>query len=557
MSLLVKVYEKNIQLIHQIELVVLSCRKQNIDFIQRTLSNIILHLEKLFKDIIIYQQENNNISIIEQEYFIAMLSGILNAQEEQDHILLGDLLELQLVPLLYQIQDTIRSLEDITCKAEILEENLKILNKRQNLLIKLIREYKEEPNYTLLIEDTTTGDYTLKIHEDEKQYYFHSNKDPVEEARILIEDYIEQDKEHYIVYGLGLGYHVQELCKKEKYKKITIIESDLNIIIQTLTFRDLREVIDQENVELIYDENLTILADLLQNSNRVKVIIHYPSMRHTKNQLIKNSLEQFFVKESSMRNRKSDLNENFRGNKVYFNNSVDELQDIFTGKTIIIVAAGPSLDKNVDLLRKKPEGTIILSTGTVFSKLIKLGIRPDYCIVSESDPLVNAQFEEVWSECIPLLILSTANHDIFVKYKGDKYVIFQSGYEAAECMAEKKGYRLHQTGGSVSTVALDVAIRMKCSRIIFIGLDLAFTNSLSHAANTHLLSQITHTNNFVVKSNTGEILQTSQNLIIYKKWIENRIKELDCKLIKIIDATEGGALIEGLVIDTLANVLLE
>lgn len=42
-------------------------------------------------------------------------------------------------------------------------------------------------------------------------FYFHSNVIPSKEALLLAAKWYRNDKFHYIVYGLGLGYHVIEL----------------------------------------------------------------------------------------------------------------------------------------------------------------------------------------------------------------------------------------------------------------------------------------------------------------------------------------------------------
>lgn len=53
---------------------------------------------------------------------------------------------------------------------------------------------------------------------------------------------------------------------------------------------------------------------------------------------------------------------------------MDVLGRVFAGKDVFIVAAGPSLDKNIELLRERSDKSIILATGTVFQKLMRLGM---------------------------------------------------------------------------------------------------------------------------------------------------------------------------------------
>ena len=82
---------------------------------------------------------------------------------------------------------------------------------------------------------------------------------------------------------------------------------------------------------------------------------------------------------------------------------------------------------------------------------------------------------------VPMLYLSTAYKGYAMNYQGKKYLICQNGYKKAEELAKQKGWHLYETGGSVTTTAFDVCIRLGCKSIAFIGLDLAYTGNLAHA----------------------------------------------------------------------------
>jgi Uncharacterized protein conserved in bacteria len=63
---------------------------------------------------------------------------------------------------------------------------------------------------------------------------------------------------------------------------------------------------------------------------------------------------------------------------------------------------------------------------------------------------------------------------------------------------------------------------------------------------TEGLKQITDIN--------GELIYTTKILDMYRRWIENIIKDVKC--IEFIDATEGGALIKGIKIKKLSEVII-
>jgi len=94
-----------------------------------------------------------------------------------------------------------------------------------------------------------------------------------------------------------------------------------------------------------------------------------------------------------------------------------------------------------------------------------------------------------------------------------------------------------------------------CKRIIFVGLDLAFTGNVDHATSTPTRETINEDKAIPVEDIYGNMVYTSHNLNIYRQWIEKRIAKV--KGIEFIDATEGGAKIKGMKINSLSNTIEE
>lgn len=146
------------------------------------------------------------------------------------------------------------------------------------------------------------------------------------------------------------------------------------------------------------------------------------------------------------------------------------------------------------------------------------------------------QIENLPTREIPLILLSTASEKVVSYYDGQVYLAYQKGFEEAEKVAREKNYLLFETGGSVSTLALDIAIRFEAAEIIFVGLDLAYTNNQSHASG--IGRTIADTDNLrKVESVTGAEVYTSRNLDIYRKWVERRIAREG--MIRFINTSHG------------------
>lgn len=500
---------------------------------------------------------NETSTMLDLNYINQMLGNLLEAQNNLDYILLTDLYEMQLNPFILQLQEIIINKEILEYDKVHYEKNLCLLQENDNRLYKRIQEEKSindliESDYS--IEYSSCGMPTLALFDKEKKYYLHSNGQVYHEAGILAREWFSNDKSEYIIYGLGLGYHVIELMELDETITIKVFESDINIIKLACAFSDMEKILTSDRVQVIYDPKFKFLSDEVQDMDEdTSYVIHYPSIRNIKEICIKAQLEDYFVSYSSVNNQLHKLNNNFRRNVLQGDDSIEAIKEQFIGKDIFIVAAGPSLDKNYMKLKNISENSVILATGTVYKKLLKAGIKPNYVIIIDANQGVYTQIEGVEELDIPLIYLSTVYHKVVKNYKGKKYIVYQKGYMKAEKYATKMGYMLFETGGSVSTTSLDIALQFDCKRIIFIGLDLAYTNNQDHAVDTPSVIEITSDNFRIVDDVYGQKVSTSKNLDIYRKWIEKRIRNI--RDIDIIDATEGGALIAGMKVKTLQQVV--
>ena len=136
-----------------------------------------------------------------------------------------------------------------------------------------------------------------------------------------------------------------------------------------------------------------------------------------------------------------------------------------------------------------------------------------------------------------------------------KYIVYQNGYEKSEKKAQKNNVNLYNTGGSVTTLAMDVALQLGCKRLICVGLDLALTNGLDHASDTPQAKSVNYDGGFYrnVPAVGGGNVVTTKGLDGFRKWIETRIASV--KDVEIIDATEGGALIKGMINKKLSDFI--
>lgn len=522
-------------------------RRQNLHAALKTMNQLtqgLLDIVQSFTnkpELQVYELDMNN--------FSTLLSGVMNAQENGDYILVADLLELQIIPWLQQVQELMIENASFEVDEVQVEKNIEGIRKQDATLAKKLETLLIPQEY--IVEATSSGLLTLQVTDKTGTYYFHSNNNPVLEGMMFADQYYSIDNDHYIVFGLGLGYHIKSLLDLDDGITIDIIEPDINVICTALYWMDLSWIYNNSRVHLNYDPDYTKLPKLLVSDSQF--VIHNPSLRHVSKSDIKIQLEKFFIRDSGQRNMKIQFQNNYRDNVKNCTRYIDEIENRFKDKNAIIVAAGPSLDKNVEMLRNKPDNTVIVAVGTVFSKLLSINISPDYVVFLDAQPRMYQQIRGIENCKVPIICASTACKIIAQKYQGDKFLICQYGYNRAEEYAKAKGYQLYETGGSVTTIALDMCIRLGCKEIAFVGLDLAYTGNQSHASHTADYHISDEDDKIAIPAIDGGTVLSSRLFVIYREWIERRIAKEKGKL-TVIDATEGGALKEGMSIMSLQEV---
>lgn len=73
---------------------------------------------------------------------------------------------------------------------------------------------------------------------------------------------------------------------------------------------------------------------------------------------------------------------------------------------MVIVGAGPSVNGQIEMMKKYCNKVIICATGHITKLLLQEGIRPDAIIITDLQPHMYKQIEGLDTENIPLILLS-------------------------------------------------------------------------------------------------------------------------------------------------------
>ena len=406
-------------------------------------------------------------------------------------------------------------------------------------------------NGLIHLEETAMG-YPTLLYQSNKDKYLCSTEDPMLEAYFLAKESFAPEVDSYHIWGIGLGYHIYALYEiTHGSTDIYIYDTDsfLIDIARSGKLGPWQDVFKDPRIHFIADPNLTKFSESI-TSDKIKIILHMPSVHKLPEDTLSQSERKAVLKKlqitiNSFKEQKDDIYLNFYKNIKNVDGYAEDLFTEYECQNVVIVAAGPSLDKNIHVLKEALDNHVrirVLCVGTVLKKLINYGITPDAVFEMDALKSTYAHIEGIENSLVPLIISSTAYYELAQRYQGKKYIAFQNGFKPTE----KMGHILFNTSGSVTTLALDYAIQAKAKRIIMIGCDMAFTNNCSHAKETVRYHSTKEEIVIPVKAYYGGIVNSSFLLSMYRGWIENRIQAEDANNIAFINATEGGAYIEGM-----------
>ncbi|PJI09835.1 DUF115 domain-containing protein [Clostridium sp. CT7] len=379
--------------------------------------------------------------------------------------------------------------------------------------------------------------YTLSVN----GVLLHSVYHPLKEA-VNFAKYREKkvkDKRNIVIYGIGLGYHILELLKViDEKSNVNVFDVDEEVMKAALQYGVLKEILKDKRVSVSCTYNgdtLKKLSKCIDESDAF--IIYKPSARVLPEGCneFKEALQRFeiavieFERHGEIAKKNSLLNE-----KMKFDTIEKFFKEYnFRNKKIIIAAAGPSLGLNIGKIKKIRDKAIIFAVGSSLKTLMNAGIKPDMITIIDPQEIVYNQIEGYENLDVPMCFLNIASNLAVTKYNGPKFMFYNSGDGVVN---EDK---VIDTGKSVATAALSIAIKEDANSVIFVGQDLAYLNNKSHC------DDYIHGNAPVFNSDLtkkvegvdGSILKTTSGWLYMKKWLEDKIAKYTH--IKFINCSAG------------------
>lgn len=217
----------------------------------------------------------------------------------------------------------------------------------------------------------------------------------------------------------------------------------------------------------------------------------------------------------------------------------------FQGVPAIICGAGPSLNKQLPQLKELNDKAVIFAGGSSLNALAKDSITPHFGAGIDPNSTQAVRLEATSQLTVPFLYRSRIHPEALKKVKGPKlYVSGAGGYDISEWFEEKLGLKSDflDEGYNVVNFCTEIAVRMGCSPIIYIGMDLAFTGNKPYAEGVEESSNEEEGKLFR-KDIYGQVTTTSWKWVAESDWLKEFASEHPDRL--FLNATEGGLGFQG------------
>ncbi len=452
----------------------------------------------------------------------------------------------------------------ITKSNELREKNFKAFEKRYGVRPQI--DPNEDENYRmgmskngqpiLFIRGAAPGGADLRMN---------SEYDPMYEAERWTGRFEFKNRRTTVaLLGLGAGYHLKALMKKLRPDTMFyVFEPQEDLFAFICSYIDITDLIENTRVCLYVNDaqrglyvNETMMDLITYNSESEAISTPFYASNREFDECCE-ALTGIMIGQRNYQKKRGRISLKCRLYAwTHMRNAAllrDMREALPKGIPAVIVSAGPSLNKNVDILKKIKGHALIMSSDRALNILDAHGIEPD--VVLSAEPGKDPDFLKYSvADNIPLLCSMQANAEAQKLFDG-RCIYFHALYYDGELLGEKVEADLGgiDLGGNVSGACFVACEKLGITTIILIGQDMAYLGDKHHADESDSGGDdARNLSTIELPGVDGGVVKSCAMWREFRDFFERRIK-LNPSL-RVIDATEGGALIRGSEVMTLEEV---
>lgn len=456
----------------------------------------------------------------------------------------------------------------------MLDQNKKLLSQLAHHTLTELEEYEKTKRNTYSeVLTARSGQSTIQVSVNGNMHLVHSKYDPKKESERFISQFqeIADQYDHVLFYGIGFGYHIKEFMLHFPAYTFSIYEPEIEIFYQFMNHCRLTEFpLERLNgilVETNRDKGKRFLNSKIHYIQERILLVTLPSYERIFQDKFKAFKEDFKAALGAKR-QSHYVNMNFSARwtlnslinlKTTFQtpNILEGFEKSFANKPLIIVAAGPSLEDEYENLRYIKDNRLayIFAVGSANRALIAQNILPDaVCTYDPQDHNYNvfAPLYENGITSVPMIYGTSVGFETLKMYKGPKLHMITDQDTISPFYLKKKNndpLKIIQDSPTIAAVTFQLASKLGCNPIIFVGQNLGFRNNQFYSKDVNYVGRTSQimdkdlVDQILVEDVFGNQIETNRGFNHMRENIEWYISMYP--EIEVLNTTKGGAAIKG------------
>lgn len=334
--------------------------------------------------------------------------------------------------------------------------------------------------------------------------YYHSQEGAVKEAEQIIKQEILTSNLMFF-YGIGLGYTYEAFepwLREDPDRHLIYLEDNLEVLFYFLHTAQASKILQNSQVTIFYfrpgdwgdNRSYIFQSRFVQDKVRFLVLPYYMYRRYEEavdlcykvlfNHSFLSAMHQEYL------SGQWGFLQNFFRHSLILSDSYlgDALFEKFKNIPTIICGAGPSLEKNVHLLKGLADKAIIFAGGSALNVLSSHGVIPHFGVGIDPNPEQQHRLMTNHVFHIPFFYRPRMHYDAFQMIQGPRLYVGGSVNLTANWLEKQLGIKtpLLDEGHNVVHFCTEIARSMGCNPIIYVGMDLAFTKEKTYASGINL-----------------------------------------------------------------------
>ena len=444
------------------------------------------------------------------------------------------------------------------------EKNLEALMQTNPVLGARLYSLAENKRYEVFVDEKDP--INVNLYDTKEKTIFYATK-PIDEVTAQYEAMLKKFARHPFLWFYGISNALLVKMFLNLDKTLFVIEPELELIYIALNLQDFsREITEKRlHIYLSSDVNFRTVTKLVDN-HELKAFLKTFSLEITNvyyehfyledikriNALFVETIRDVIIKEGN------DANDSLIGLNQHLKHipqmlasyPMEQMKSKRSSDHAVIVSTGPSLSKQLPLLKKYQDYITILCVDASLPILQKEGIKPDFVFSLERMEPTAKFYENLDRELLKDTIFMPTSivHPKLLENIGNmkKAITMRPfGYTKMFHM-HKWGYI--GVGMSAANMAFDFAYICQFKNIVLIGQDLAF----GEGGNTHAKGavygekeEVYEKGAFYIKGYYGNEIKTSRTWNLFLNTFKRDIPVATKEGINVYNCTEGGAYIDG------------